>query len=87
MTDEGVKVEILSKRLQELRNKHKWKQEDVAEKCNFILRTYRRYETGESEPQASSLVKIADFYNVSIDYLVGRTDDPHFEGGTNQGGV
>ena len=72
-------VEILSTRLRELRKKHKWKQEEVAEKCNLILRTYRRYETGESEPQASALIKMADLYNVSIDYLTGRTDDPHFE--------
>ena len=70
-------MEILSMRLRELREKHKWKQEEVAEKCDLILLTYRRYETGESEPQASALVKMADFYNVSIDYLTGRTDDPH----------
>ena len=37
-------------------------------------RTYRRYETGEREPVASILIKMADFYGVSIDYLVGRTD-------------
>ena len=74
-------MEILSKRLQELRKKHKWKQEEVAEQCNMVLRTYRRYETGEREPQASALVKIADFYDVSIDYLAGRTDDPSFRTG------
>lgn len=73
-------MEILSKRLQELRKGRKWNQEEVAEQCSLILRTYRRYETGESEPQVSALVKIADLYDVSLDYLAGRTDDPQFKG-------
>lgn len=75
-SERSENVEILSMRLRELREKNKWNQEEVAKKCNLVLRTYRRYETGESEPQASALVKMADFYNVSIDYLTGRTDDP-----------
>lgn len=72
-------MEILSKRLQELRKKNKWKQEEVAEKCDLVLRTYRRYEAEGDDPKASTLVKIADLYGVSIDYLTGRTDDPNFE--------
>jgi transcriptional regulator with XRE-family HTH domain len=36
--------------------------------------TYRRYEKKEREPDASVLVQMADFYNVSLDYLVGRSD-------------
>ena len=36
--------------------------------------TCRRYEAGEREPDASTLVRMADFYHVSIDYLVGRID-------------
>lgn len=34
----------------------------------------RRYERGESEPSMSSLEKIADYYHVSVDYLMGRTN-------------
>lgn len=34
----------------------------------------RRYERGEAEPSASALIKIADYYNVSIDYLLNRTN-------------
>lgn len=34
----------------------------------------RRYERGEAEPSMSSLEKIADYYNVSVDYLMGRVD-------------
>lgn len=38
--------------------------------------TISRYETGEREPGLSELVKIADYFNVSIDYMLERTDDP-----------
>ena len=37
-------------------------------------RTYQYYEKGEREPQLSTLIKIADFYGVTLDYLAGRTD-------------
>lgn len=40
----------------------------------MALNTYVRYERGEREPTASALVQIADFYGVSLDYLVGRSD-------------
>lgn len=73
-------MEILSKRLLELRKQHNLKQEEVAARCDMVLRTYRRYEKGEIEPQASAMVKLADLYGVSLDYLAGRTDDPRFEG-------
>ena len=38
--------------------------------------TYSQYENGVIELTAERLVKLADFYNVSIDYLLGRTDNP-----------
>ena len=39
-------------------------------------RTYQYYESGEREPTLSTLIRMADFYGVSIDYLAGRTDTP-----------
>lgn len=39
--------------------------------------TISRYETGEREPSITELIKIADYFNVSIDYLVERTDNPN----------
>lgn len=36
----------------------------------------RRYENGDTEPGMGNLIKIADYFEVSIDYLVGRTDNP-----------
>ncbi len=37
---------------------------------------YQRYEYGEREPAYQNLIALADYFNVSIDYLVGRSDDP-----------
>ena len=37
---------------------------------------YQNYEYGKSEPTASVLIALANFYNISLDYLVGRTDNP-----------
>ncbi len=39
------------------------------------MKSYCRYESGEREPTASVLVRIADFYNVTTDYLLGRSDE------------
>ncbi len=43
---------------------------------NMSQNTISRYETGEREPGIAELIKIADYFNVSIDYLVGRTKKP-----------
>lgn len=40
--------------------------------------TISRYETGERKPGIAELIKIADYFNVSVDYLIGRTDCPLF---------
>lgn len=63
-------------RLQELKIKRHVMQKDVAAAIGVPLRTYQRYEYGEREPQLSTLIRIADFYGVSLDYLAGRTDTP-----------
>lgn len=63
-----------SERLQELKDTRGIMQKDVAAAISVPLRTYQRYEYGEREPQLSTLVKIADFYGVTLDYLAGRTD-------------
>lgn len=39
--------------------------------------TISRYETGDREPGIIELIKIADYFNISVDYLLGRTDNPH----------
>lgn len=67
---------VLSERLNELKTSRKLMQKQVAEGTGIPLRTYRRYENGEREPSASIIVALADFFNVSTDYLLGRTDNP-----------
>lgn len=64
----------LSERLKSLRLKRNLKQEEVAKELKIAVRSYCRYEYGEREPNASVLWRMADFFGVSIDYLVGRTD-------------
>lgn len=66
----------LINRLDELKASRKLMQKQVAEGSGIPLRTYQRYENGEREPSASTLVALADFFNVSTDYLLGRTNNP-----------
>ncbi len=61
-------------RIRELREDHDLTQVYMANFLNVNQRTYSRYETGEHEIPLASLSKIADFYHVSVDYLLNRTD-------------
>lgn len=67
----------LSGRLNELKSTNNFLQKQVAEGIGVPLRTYQRYEYGEREPSASIIVALANFFNVSTDYLLGRTDNPN----------
>ena len=62
-------------RLKELRTLRHITQLKLAMDLNMSRNTIIRYETGEREPGLSELVKIADYFSVSIDYLLERTDD------------
>ncbi len=68
-------METLSKRLFDLRKERKLTRKTVAEQIDMSERSYQRYENAEREPAASALIRMADFYGVTIDYLVGRTDE------------
>jgi transcriptional regulator with XRE-family HTH domain len=48
----------------------------MADTLGISYRNYQRYERGEMDTPYSKLLILADFFNVSIDYLVGRTDNP-----------
>ena len=67
-------MKILAERLLILRKEKKLRQSDIAQGVGINTFTYQRYEYGEREPQASVLKAIADFYDVSADYLLGRSD-------------
>lgn len=61
-------------RIRELREDNDLTQMYMAKLLNVNQRTYSRYETGEHEISLTSLSKIADFYRVSVDYILDRTD-------------
>lgn len=63
-------------RLRSLRKIKGLSQTEAAKKLGFARTTYSNYEAGNREPDNETLQKIADFFEVSTDYLLGRTDDP-----------
>lgn len=63
-------------RLRELMEQHRCTQADLAEVSGRTRQTVSQYATGMSEPGYDVLVKIALYFGVTTDYLLGRTDDP-----------
>jgi transcriptional regulator with XRE-family HTH domain len=63
-------------RLVELRKSRSLTQKQLAEAIGAHERGIRFYEAGKKQPTLDSLMKLADYFDVSIDYLVGRSDDP-----------
>lgn len=62
------------KRLRLLRLQHKFSQNDLAKEFKISSATLSQYENGKRLPDLNTVIKIANFFNVSIDYLVCRTD-------------
>ena len=63
------------KRVYDLREDHDLTQKAIAEYLSIHPNVYRRYEKGVREFPLEIVVKLADYYQVSTDYLLGRTDD------------
>ena len=63
-----------AQRMKQLRKEKKLKQQQLANQFSVKLRTYQGYEYGESYPEVAKLVAIADFFDVSLDYLMGRSE-------------
>ena len=61
-------------RIRDLREDNDLKQSDIADKLNLQREVYRRYETGQREIPLNIAIMIANIYNVSLDYLTGRTN-------------
>lgn len=68
-------MKIFAKRLKELRKEKKIKQREMAEFMGVGLRTYQYYESATHYPEIPGLIKLADFFKVSTDYLLGRTEE------------
>ncbi len=67
--------EVLANRLKMCRKEKGYTQGQVAIYCDITEKTYQNYELMTREPKIEILVRIADLYDVSIDYLTGRTDN------------
>ncbi|MEE0097583.1 MAG: helix-turn-helix transcriptional regulator [Oscillospiraceae bacterium] len=65
---------MLFQRLEDLRIDHDLTQQEIADKLGCKREVYRRYEKGIRTIPIDYLIILADFYNVTIDYLVGRTN-------------
>ena len=65
-------------RLKELRKKKHMTQQRLAIELNMSQNSISRYETGVREADYKTLILIADYFNVSVDYLLERTNDPTF---------
>lgn len=61
-------------RLQQLRERKRISRKVLSELCGLNSDAVRRYERGEAEPTLHSLVAIAEYFEVSVDYLVGKRD-------------
>ena len=64
------------KNLRSIREDRDIKQRQVAEYLNVSQNTYSQYENGVISLTAEILIKLSDYYNVSIDYLLDRTQTP-----------
>ncbi|MDY3985566.1 helix-turn-helix domain-containing protein [Dysosmobacter sp.] len=64
------------RRIYDLREDRDIKQKAVAEYLGMDPTVYRRYEKGVRSVPVDVIIKLADYYKVSTDYLLGRTDDP-----------
>jgi len=66
----------LSERIVFLRKQKKLTQEKVGELVNMSQRSVANWESGERLPSISTLIELSDKFNVSVDYLLGQTDNP-----------
>ncbi len=69
-------MEIVAKRLRELRNTVNLTQPKMAEALDLKVGAINRYENNQSEPSCETLYKYANYFDVSLDYIFGRTENP-----------
>ncbi|MCI8629733.1 MAG: helix-turn-helix transcriptional regulator [Firmicutes bacterium] len=66
-----------SNKLKELRTSKNISQKQIASQLDIADRQYRRYENEEQQPTLPIIIKLANYFDISLDYLVGRTDNPN----------
>lgn len=69
-------MNLFNVRLKQIRQSLNVTQKTIADYLKIGERSYQRYEYGEREPSLAIIIALADYFNVSLDYLVGRSDNP-----------
>jgi len=69
-------MSAFSEKIKALRKAKGVTQKAVAEQLGILEQSYQKYEYGQHEPNHVITVKLADYFEVSTDYLLGRTDKP-----------
>ncbi len=69
-------MQNLAVQFKKIRTEKGLTQKQVADGINIAEQAYQRYEYGRTVPSALILIALADYFDVSLDYLVGRSDDP-----------
>ncbi|MEO0562122.1 MAG: helix-turn-helix transcriptional regulator [Chloroflexota bacterium] len=74
---------MLAQRLKKLRNQQGISQYELADRLGTNQTQVMRWESGKVNPTGESITMIADYFDVTTDYLLGRTNEPHIEIGTS----
>lgn len=69
-------MSTLSTRLTELRKEKGLTQKNLADFLGIAPVSWQRFEYGSSKPKLDNIIALADYFDVSVDYLLGRTDNP-----------
>ncbi|BBI32008.1 helix-turn-helix domain-containing protein [Cohnella abietis] len=68
---------MLGERIKQLRKEKKKTHQDMADFLGITRQAYGYYESGKRDVDTETLTKLADFFDVSLDYMVGRTEENH----------
>jgi transcriptional regulator with XRE-family HTH domain len=72
-----MELESMLEQLSELRKKRKWSLQETADHLRIAKSTYAGYESGYREPSLQSLSQIADLFETTVDFILGRTEVDH----------
>ena len=72
----GMSVSLFGARLRMLRRQAKWTQQAMADRLSIHRTTYTKYETGVVTPDQQGLMRLAEIFGVTVDYLLGREETP-----------
>jgi len=67
---------MFQKRLKYLRTNKGFSQQNMADFLGISRQGYGKYEDGKSEPDHNTLIKLSNYFNVTTDYLLGKSDNP-----------